>query len=86
MGRKGADANRDVPFREREVVHDFVSHYFPGVLEAMRNRWISPQIITSNRIDAEPYEEVRELGKKVIAELKIGTSATHMEWFFGASE
>ena len=66
-----------------EVVHEFVSHYYPGVLEAMRARWISPQIATTNEVDDERYDEVRELGRKVIKALDIGTSATHMEWFFG---
>ena len=66
-----------------EVVHDFISHYYPNVLEAMRTRWISPQIITTNRVDAEAYEEVKELGKRVIDVLGIETSATHMEWFYG---
>lgn len=67
-----------------EVAFDFVSHYYPNVLEAMRTRWISPQFVATNRIDAAPaYEEVRAMGKKVIEALGIGTSATHMEWFFG---
>jgi formate-dependent phosphoribosylglycinamide formyltransferase (GAR transformylase) len=66
------------------VAHDFVSHYFPNVLEAMRTRWISPQFIATNRVDTAPdYEEVRELGRRVLAALDIETSATHMEWFFG---
>ncbi|WP_419166204.1 ATP-grasp domain-containing protein [Candidatus Palauibacter sp.] len=66
------------------VVHDFMTHYYPNVLEAMRTREVSPQFIATNRIDtAAPYAEVRELGKRVIDALEIGTSATHMEWFFG---
>jgi hypothetical protein len=66
------------------VRHDFVTHYYPNVLEAMRTRWISPQFITTNRIDsAGAYREVRQLGAKVIEALGIETSATHMEWFFG---
>jgi hypothetical protein len=66
-----------------EVVHEFISHYYPGVLEAMRNRWITPYVITTNRIDAPGYEEVRRMGRKVIRELGMGTSASHMEWFYG---
>ncbi len=66
------------------VVHDFVTHYYPGVLEAMRTRGISPQFIATNRVDTAPeYEEVRELGRKVNELLGIDTSATHMEWFYG---
>ena len=66
-----------------EVGHEFITHYYPNVLEAMRTRWISPQMVATNRIDAEGYVEVRELARKVIGILDIGTSATHMEWFFG---
>jgi formate-dependent phosphoribosylglycinamide formyltransferase (GAR transformylase) len=65
------------------VAHEFVSHYYPGVLEAMRTRWISPQIMTTNRVDAPGYSDVRQMGQRVIDALGIGTSATHMEWFFG---
>jgi hypothetical protein len=63
---------------------DFVSHYFPNVLEAMRTRWISPQFVATNRLDAvADYQELRDLGRRVNEALGIGTSATHMEWFFG---
>ncbi len=66
------------------VAADFVSHYYPNVLEAMRTRWISPQFVSTNRIDSAPeYAELREMGQRVITALGIGTSATHMEWFFG---
>lgn len=66
------------------VVHDFATHYYPNVLEAMRTRWINPQFITTNRIDsADGYQGLRELGQKVVTGLGIGTSATHMEWFSG---
>ena len=67
-----------------EVVFEFVTHYYPNVLEAMRHRWISPQFITTNRIDSvDDYAEVKEMGRKAIKALNISTSATHMEWFFG---
>ena len=65
------------------VAHDFATHYYPGVLEAMRTRWISPQFITTNRIGAAGYNEVKAMGQKVITALGISTSATHMEWFAG---
>jgi hypothetical protein len=67
-----------------EIAHDFATHYYPNVLEAMRTRWISPQFIATNRIDTAPaYAEVRALGAKVVEILGIETSATHMEWFVG---
>ena len=66
-----------------EVRHDFVSHYYPNVLEAMRTRWISPQIVVTNRMDTPSYGELFEMGRRVNHALGIGTAATHMEWFFG---
>ena len=66
------------------IALDFVSHYYPNVLEAMRTRWISPQFVSTNRVDSAPdYRELREMGARVNEALGIGTSATHMEWFFG---
>jgi formate-dependent phosphoribosylglycinamide formyltransferase (GAR transformylase) len=66
------------------IAHDWITHYYPNVLEAMRHRWISPQFITTNRVgDSSFYAEVREMGARVIEALGIGTSATHMEWFYG---
>ena len=66
------------------IEHDFVCHYYPIVLVAMRKRWISPQFICTNRIDMAPaYQELRVLGAKVNSAFGMGTSATHMEWFYG---
>jgi len=67
-----------------QVAHEFALHYFPNVLEAMRTRWISPQVVVTNRVDeGDNYRELKELGRRVLPLLGIGTSATHMEWFFG---
>jgi biotin carboxylase len=83
---EGHEGFYDTISLDGRVVHDWATHYYPNVLEAMRHRWISPQFITTNRID-EPgnafYAEVRELGRRVIEALGIETSATHMEWFYG---
>jgi hypothetical protein len=80
---EGHEAFYDTLCIDGEPAHEFITHYYPGVLEAMRHRWISPQFITTNRVAAESYNEVKALGKRVIEALGIGTSATHMEWFFG---
>jgi len=63
-----------------EIVHDFISHYFPNVLEAMRTRWISPQIVATNRIHEPGYDEVKAMGARgavarVSAELGIDDHA-----------
>ncbi len=66
-----------------QVVHEFATHYYPNVLEAMRTRWISPQFVTTNRIGEPGYAEVRLMAQRVVELLGIETSATHMEWFMG---
>ncbi len=66
------------------VAHDFISHYYPNVLHAMRTRWISPQIVSTNRMHEPAYGELRQMGQRVIDALGIETAPTHMEWFFGA--
>lgn len=66
-----------------EVALEFVCHYYPNVLEAMRTQWINPHILVTNRIEAPGYQQLRLFGRKVIAALGLGTTATHMEWFYG---
>jgi carbamoylphosphate synthase large subunit len=80
---EGHEAFYDTITANGRVLHEFVSHYYPNVLEAMRTRWVSPQFVATNRVDVSSYDEIKEMGRKVIAALGIETSATHMEWFYG---
>jgi carbamoylphosphate synthase large subunit len=66
-----------------QVAFESISHYYPNVLTAMRNRDISPQLCVTNRVEADSYKELRVFGRKVINAMGIRTAATHMEWFFG---
>ncbi|MCB1058093.1 MAG: ATPase, partial [Acidobacteria bacterium] len=50
-----------------EVQHEFISHYYPTVLAAMQDRSIAPQIAVTNRIDAPGYDELKTMGRKVLA-------------------
>lgn len=80
---EGHEAFYDTLTVKGEVAHEFITHYYPGVLEAMRRRDVAPYFATTNRVDTPSYQEVKDLGRKVIQALGIETSATHMEWFFG---
>jgi carbamoylphosphate synthase large subunit len=81
---EGHEAFYDTLSIDGHPVHEFVCHYYPNVLEAMRTRWISPQFISTNRVDSVgDYDELKEMGRRVNEVLGIGTSATHMEWFYG---
>jgi formate-dependent phosphoribosylglycinamide formyltransferase (GAR transformylase) len=81
---EGHEGFYDTVTVDGQATLDFVSHYYPNVLDAMRTRWISPQFVCTNRLDTAPeYAELRDMGRRVNAALGIGTSATHMEWFFG---
>ncbi|WP_018157515.1 ATP-grasp domain-containing protein [Demetria terragena] len=81
---EGHEGFYDTLSLDGRVALDFACHYYPNVLEAMRTRWVSPQYISTNRVEEAPfYGELREMGERVNAALGIGTSATHMEWFYG---
>jgi len=80
---EGHEGYYDTLTVDGNIAHEFITHYYPNVLEAMRTRWISPQMVTTNRLDAPGYEEIRAMGRRVIEVMGIGTSPTHMEWFFG---
>jgi hypothetical protein len=56
------------------VVHEFVSHYYPNVLEAMRTRWISPQFVATNRFDRR--QMVLRRGATLPASATAGTGVT----------
>lgn len=82
---EGHEAFYDTITINGSVAQEFITHYYPNVLEAMRTRWISPQFITTNRLESAPgYQPVLEMGRRVNRLMGIGTSATHMEWFFGS--
>jgi formate-dependent phosphoribosylglycinamide formyltransferase (GAR transformylase) len=66
-----------------EVLFEGVCHYFPNVLEAMRDRSVNPFIAVTNQVEGDAYVELRAFGRRVVTALGITTSATHMEWFFG---
>ncbi|MEM1007804.1 MAG: ATPase [Myxococcota bacterium] len=69
-----------------QVVFEGICHYYPNVLEAMRTRWISPQIVITNQIDAPGYQELRRFGREIISAFGLETTATHMEWFSQGAE
>ena len=81
---EGHEGFYDTVSVDGQPVHEFASHYYPNVLEGMRERWISPQFIATNRVEASAgYEECRRLSREVVRVFGLGTTATHMEWFYG---
>ena len=80
---EGHEGFYDTMSIDGEPALEFVSHYYPNVLDAMRNRWISPYIVSTNRLDASGYDDLKALGRRVIKTMGLGTTATHMEWFYG---
>jgi biotin carboxylase len=58
-----------------------VAQYLPKPLVARTNEWISPIIITVRHLDQPAIRPGVELGRKVLAALRMGDGFTHMEWF-----
>jgi biotin carboxylase len=80
---EGHEGFYDTLCRDGEVLHEFISHYYPPVLQALGDRRVAPQIAATNRVNLSSYDELKEMGRKAIKVLGIETGATHMEWFFG---
>jgi biotin carboxylase len=62
-------------------VFESVSAYYPNVLEARQQEWISPIIFTFRNPGADEFAQGRKLGQDVIRALRMGSGFTHMEWF-----
>jgi hypothetical protein len=69
-----------------EIAFEAASHYYPSVREAMRTREVSPVVVHTNRLAADGYDELRAFGRRVVRELGLGTTATHMEWRKGEGD
>lgn len=57
------------------------SRYYPNVLDARKNEWISPIIFTLRDLTPAPLAAGVALGRRVLEVLGMGTGFTHMEWF-----
>jgi biotin carboxylase len=55
--------------------------YLPNALDARRNEWISPIIISVRDLGRADVRPGVELGRKVLEALGMGTGCTHMEWY-----
>ena len=80
----GHEGFLDTIMLDDTVGHEFISHYYPGCLEATVDRSVSPQIAVQNRMDAAGYAELKEMARNVNRLLGLARTATHMEWFFGS--
>lgn len=80
---EGSEGFYDTLVVDGKVVFEGICFYYPNVLHAMRTRWISPQIVTTNRVDSPENEPIRTLGRQVISALGLKFAATHQEFFMG---
>jgi biotin carboxylase len=62
-------------------VYESVCAYLPNVLEARKNEWISPIILSLRDMTLPEIQGGIELGRSVIAALGMGSGFTHMEWY-----
>lgn len=62
-------------------VYEGCTRYFPNVLEARKNEWISPIIFSLRDRTTPELAPAVEMGRKAIAALGMSTGFTHMEWF-----
>lgn len=66
-------------------VIESVTLYLPNVLDARKNEWISPIIISVRDMSRPEIQPGIQLGRSVLKALGMGTGFTHMEWYRTAS-
>ncbi|MBM4375426.1 MAG: ATP-grasp domain-containing protein [Deltaproteobacteria bacterium] len=79
---EGEEFTYDTVCIEGRPAFENVAQYLPKPLEARSNEWISPVIITVRDLEQAKIRKGRELGRKVLSALGMGSGYTHMEWFF----
>lgn len=62
-------------------LYESATRYYPNVLEARKNEWISPIILTLRDREHAPASHGVAMGRRALAALGMGTGLTHMEWF-----
>ncbi len=62
-------------------LHESCTRYYPNVLDARKNAWISPIIMTLRDREHAAVADGVAMGRKVLAALGMTTGFTHMEWF-----
>lgn len=55
--------------------------YYPTPLEVLKNPWIKWCVLLPRELDHEKWHEIRQLNRKALKCLGLGTGLTHMEWF-----
>jgi biotin carboxylase len=66
---------------EGRILFTSVSMYLPNTLEARKNEWISPVILTLRDPEDPEVAAGGPMAAAVVRALGMGTGFTHMEWF-----
>jgi biotin carboxylase len=62
-------------------VLESVCKYYPNALDARKNEWISPIILSIRDLNSPEIRGGVALGRQVLKALGMGTGFTHMEWY-----
>jgi biotin carboxylase len=77
---KGREYCFDTLTVKGKILFENISRYYPGPLEVTENPWIQWAVVQPRELTHE-YDDAREIGRKAIKALGLGTGFTHMEWF-----
>ncbi len=66
---------------DAEPVVEGCTRYYPNVLEARKNEWISPIIFSIRDMQSPDLQGGIAMGREVLKALGMGTGFSHMEWF-----
>jgi|APLak6261679142_1056127.scaffolds.fasta_scaffold00027_36 biotin carboxylase len=77
---KGREYCFDTITVKGKILFENISRYYPGPLEVTENPWIQWCVVQPRSLTPD-LNDAREMGRKAIKALGLGTGFTHMEWF-----
>ncbi len=77
---KGREYCFDTLTVKGRVRFENITRYYPGPLEVTENPWIQWTCVQPRELTPD-LDDARELGRRAIKALGLGTGFTHMEWF-----
>ena len=58
-----------------------ITRYLPTPLEVMESPWVQWVVLAPRVVEGPDWEDIHDLGQRVVTALGLQTSITHMEWF-----
>ncbi len=78
---RGEEHSFDAISIRGQMVWHSITRYYPTPLEVLENPWIQWCVLLPSDIDHARFDKIRDVGRRSLQALGMGTGMSHMEWF-----